>query len=410
MQTTAPANSLERDVGIMSLVGFAHLVSHFFQLILAPLFPWLREAFALSYAELGLIMSVLFTVSAVGQAIAGFIVDRWGALLTLNCGLACLTVGTLVLATANVYPALLVGAVLIGFGNAVFHPVDFWLINHKISIHRLGPAFSVHGLTGSLGWAAAPVFLVSIAVAYDWRTALYAAAVIPVLVIIAALRYRHLLESVERDGEAQVSNVSAREESIFAFLKVPTIWLCFVFFALVSAALGGIQSFSPTVFSVDYGFAVGAAAMSVTIYMLASGVGMMTGGWLVLRSQRLEQNITIALAAATLAAIVIGSQIAVPWLALSLMAVMGFGSGLSGPSRDMLIRKATPAGATGRVYGVVYSGLDAGIATGPVVLGRMLDAGAVSEIYFAVAVFLAAAVVVAWRVVGMTATAEPHGA
>ena len=92
------------------------------------------------------------------------------------------------------------------------------------------------------------------------------------------------------------------------------------------------------------------------------------------------------------------------------MAVMGFGSGLSGPSRDMLIRKATPAGATGRVYGVVYSGLDAGIAIGPVVLGRMLDAGAVSEIYFAVAVFLAAAVVVAWRVVGMTATAEPHDA
>ena len=67
----------------------------------------------------------------------------------------------------------------------------------------------------------------------------------------------------------------------------------------------------------------------------------------------------------------------------------------------MLIRRAAPVGATGRVYGVVYSGLEAGLAVGPVCLGRLLDRGAVGEIFYFVGGFLLLATVVAWRVSGV---------
>ena len=134
------------DARIVGLVGLAHGVSHFFHLILAPLYPWLRDAYGYSYAELGFIMTVFFVVSGGFQAVAGFIVDRYGALPTLMGGLFCLTSSAVVLGTSDSYAMLLVGAMLAGLGNSVFHPVDFWFINHRISVPRLGPAYSAHGL------------------------------------------------------------------------------------------------------------------------------------------------------------------------------------------------------------------------------------------------------------------------
>ena len=397
-----------RDATVVSVVAVAHLVSHFFQLIVAPLFPWIRVEFALSYAELGFIMTVLFVVSALGQAVAGFIVDHYGALITLLGGLACLAAGALVFSISHTYTSLLAGALLVGLGNAVFHPVDFWLINHRVSVPRLGPAYSAHGLSGSLGWALAPVFLVGLASLFGWRTAVAAAASLALATMVLVWIYRDIMapDAVTPSGLTPAGQGAG--ESVFAFLRTRAIWLCFVFFVFVSAALGGVQSFSPTIFTDGYGLGLTMAAMSVTIYMLASGAGMIAGGWLVSRSQVLERNITIALALSAVAAVLVGLNILPAPLALALMAVMGFGSGLSGPSRDMLIRRSTPPGATGRVYGVVYSGLDAGIAVSPVVFGRMLDQGAVTEVYYAVAGCLFLAVVTAWRVAANAAATAQH--
>ena len=64
------------DAGVIGLVGLGHLVSHFSQLLLAPLFPWLKDAFDVSYAQLGFLMTLFFVVSCAMQAASGFLVDR----------------------------------------------------------------------------------------------------------------------------------------------------------------------------------------------------------------------------------------------------------------------------------------------------------------------------------------------
>jgi len=71
------------------------------------------------------------------------------------------------------------------------------------------------------------------------------------------------------------------------------------------------------------------------------------------------------------------------------VALAGFASGMTTPSRDMLVRAATPAGSTGKVFGFVYSGLDLGSAVTPPVLGWFLDRGAPQMVF----VFSAAALV-----------------
>jgi FSR family fosmidomycin resistance protein-like MFS transporter len=73
-----------------------------------------------------------------------------------------------------------------------------------------------------------------------------------------------------------------------------------------------------------------------------------------------------------------------------IMGVMGFGVGFTGPSRDILVRRAATstfgAAAYGRVYGFVYSGIDVGLALAPLVFGPLMDAGRFSHVLWGVAI------------------------
>ncbi len=178
-------------------MGLAHGVSHFYHLLLAPLFPWIKAEFGLSYAELGLLMTVFFAVSAVVQTASGFVVDRFGARPVMFGGLTCLGAAALLLSTSTGYSMLLFGAGVAGLGNGVFHPADFTLLNKHVSQPRLGHAFSVHGISGNLGWAAAPVFLVTIANLATWRMALAAASIVAFGVLAVLLVLRHVLDPRE---------------------------------------------------------------------------------------------------------------------------------------------------------------------------------------------------------------------
>ena len=164
-----------QDAGVIGLVGLAHLISHFSQLLLPPLFPWLKEAFHASYTELGFLMTVFFVVSCAVQTASGFLVDRLGPRPVLFAGLALIGSAAFGFASSPDYLTMAFCSVIAGVGNGVFHPVDYTLINRKVSATRLGHAYSVHGITGSLGWALAPALVVPIALQLGWRTALMAA-------------------------------------------------------------------------------------------------------------------------------------------------------------------------------------------------------------------------------------------
>jgi FSR family fosmidomycin resistance protein-like MFS transporter len=170
--TTAPC-PLRKDARTIGLIGLAHGTSHFFHMLLPPLFPWLIQEFGFSYSELGLLVSVFFVVSGVGQALSGFVVDRVGARPVLFLALCELCAGRRWWpGSAQGYTGLVVAAALAGLGNAPFHPVDFTILNKRVSPQRLGHGFSVHGISGNLGWATAPVFMAGIATATgSWRTA-----------------------------------------------------------------------------------------------------------------------------------------------------------------------------------------------------------------------------------------------
>lgn len=380
-----PPNSLREDARVIGLVGVAHALSHFFQLIVAPLFPWIKDAFTLNYAQLGLIMTVFFVVSGTGQFLAGFVVDRFGARPVLFAGLSCFAVAALGLAGAQNYATLLFFSGLAGLGNSVFHPVDFSIMNAHVSKHRLGHAYSVHGITGSLGWATAPLFLVGIAKVSSWRTALLSAAVLAVLVLAWLVVNRASLSGRPAAHKAAPSH--GANDHVLAFLRLPAVWMCFLFFFAYSISLGGVQSFLPEAAKKLHEVPIGLVALCVSIYMVASAGGMVVGGFLVADPTRCDRIVALGFGVAATVALAIGLGHWAPAVVPVLFGVMGFGAGLAGPSRDLLVKQAAPDNATGRVYGVVYSGLDVGMAFAPAMFGALMDAGRLSAVWIVAAIF-----------------------
>jgi MFS family permease len=334
-------------------------------------------------------------VSGVGQALSGFIVDRVGARRVLFAGLSLLGGSALILASAPSYAMLLLGSIVAGCGNAVFHPADYTLLNQRVSKARLAHAFSVHGVSGNLGWAAAPVFLASVAALSSWRTALLAAAAIPFAVLLVLFLNRAALRSDPAPARA-----ASGAGGSFAFLALPQVWMCFAFFFLSAVALGGIQSFSSSSIVALYGVSLATATSAYTAYMLAGAGGIVAGGFLATRTKNHGRTVAGAFALAALLALLIASAVVPGPLVVVLMGAIGFTSGMAGPSRDLLIRSAAPQNATGRVFGVVYSGLDSGLAVGPLLFGALMDASHPSWLFVGIALFQALAIATAFGVGG----------
>ena len=365
--------ALRKDAQIIGLVGLAHGSSHFSHMLLSPLFPIFIKDFGLSFTQIGFLTTVFFAVSGIGQATAGFVVDRFGARPALFGSLCLFVIACLIAANATGYPGLIAVSVLAGLGNSTFHPVDFTIMNQRVSAPRLGYAFSFHGITGNLGWALATAFFVGITTLSDWRVAYYCAAGLMVLVLAVMVINRDKLHT---DVVVRGPDGKHAAGSDLAFLKLPVVWWCFGFFLLSTMTLAVIQSFSVSILKALHGVSFEAASSTLTAYMLCAAAGMLVGGLVAARFPK--QSDKVVAICMTVSALGL-ALCATSWLGgLATMAILagtGFAVGVGGPSRDMMIKKATPKGATGRVYGTVYSGLDVGFALSPIVFGQFMDRG-----------------------------------
>ena len=392
MTTAAPA-PLSRDARVIGLVGSAHVVSHFYQLALPPLFPILRDDLGVSYAALGLLSTVFFVASAVAQPAMGFLVDRIGARRVLIAGIGLLGLSCLMMGFAPTYPAFVVLAVVGGVGNSVFHPADYSILTASVSEERLGRAYSVHTVGGNVGWTLAPIVMIALAAAVGWRGALISIGVAG-LALAAFLAWRGSLLRDESDarGRSDAAGGGASRPAGFAFLLDVSILASFVFFVFLAMGQFGIQSFSVTALNAVYGVDLALAGSALTAYLAAGAVGTIAGGITADRVRDPGMIVAVAFVIAAPVFVAMGG-LDLPFPAMFAGLVLtGFAMGAAMPSRDLIVRRATPAGATGRVFGFVYSGLDVGGTIAPVLFGAFMDAGRPDWLYHAVALLILAAV------------------
>jgi MFS family permease len=405
---TSAAAPLVRDVKIMGLIGMAHASSHYYHLVLPPLFPILKEEFEVSYTALGALPSLFFAASGIMQIVAGFLVDRFGARRILLLGLTLLSLSVAGFGLVSEFWMLFPLAVLAGIGNSVFHPADLAILTAKVSPPRLGRGYAIHALAGNVGWAAAPIGVISITQWADWRTALIVSGLIG-LGIVASLMLSGDDLSDDRAPIERKQRSTSRTNSLGNSLQLilnRTIVSCLLYFAFLAMALIGVQTFGVPGLMQLYGIPLANATAGLAAFLIGSAIGVISGGFAADWTDRHDLIATAGMALAAVAFVCVGGNIVTPDLLLGLFFAAGFVAGMTSPSRDMMVRKVTPKGASGRIFGFVYSGLDIGSALMPLLLGLMLDHAAPDLMFYTIALMF---IITALTIRFVKAQADQHG-
>jgi MFS family permease len=228
--------------------------------------------------------------------------------------------------------------------------------------------------------------LVPIALAFSWRIALASAGVLIVVVLVVLVVKRSRLTITLASPTAPKAHAHGKAAGSFAFLAIPAVWMCFGFFFLYAVVLGGIQAFAPEAARQLHAVPTRWAAMCLTFYMVAAACGMVVGGFVAADPSRCERIVAIGFTVAAAIALTIAYAPLAPLAVPVLFAAMGLAAGIAGPSRDLIVKRSSPENATGRVYGVVYSGLDIGQAFAPLVFAPLLDLHRPADVWLGIAI------------------------
>jgi FSR family fosmidomycin resistance protein-like MFS transporter len=368
-------------------ICFVHFASHYYITLLAPLFLFVRAEYGVSYTELGLAFTAFNVISTALQTPAGFLVDRVSARLLLVAGLLTGAAAFSIAALVDSFWVFVAMFALAGLGNTVYHPADYALLSRHVPTERAGRAFSLHTFAGMLGNAAAPPSLLFLQSMVGWRGAFLGAAVLGVVAALVIGLAGEPPELADAPGKSKGRGTAAAGGTPVGWrllLSTP-ILLNLVFFILLAMSSGALYNFLVPALGALHGTPVTIGNAALTGLLLLSPIGVLVGGWLAGRTPHHGLVATCGLiVTATVSSLVASLDFAAAALVI-LMSVAGFFSGLTMPSRDMIVRAVTPPGAYGRVFGFVSTGFNIGGIVAPIIFGQLLDQGYPRAIFFCVA-------------------------
>ncbi|MEI9805781.1 MAG: MFS transporter [Pseudolabrys sp.] len=316
-------------VRLVAAIGAAHFVSHYYILLLAPLLPFVRADYAVSYTQIGLALAAFNVVSTVLQTPVGFLVDWLGARILLIMGLLIGASAFMVAGLVDSFWMLVAMFALAGVGNTVYHPADYALLSHHVPADRIGQAFSIHTFAGMLGSAVAPASLLMMQNVWGWRGAFIGAGVLgfAVAAILLAVRESPVVQMPPAPRAADDKTAVG-----WRLLMSPPILLNLLFFMLLAMISGGIYNYSVVALGVMYGTPVTSANIALTGFLALSATGVLIGGLLVARTTRHAMVATIGLLVMGLIMALIAQVDLGSLLLIAAMSLGGFFSGVIMPS------------------------------------------------------------------------------
>lgn len=402
----ADTGSFRDDAKVIGLIGVAHFFSHFYILLLPPLFLLLRDEFRVGFVELGLFITVFSAATGVAQIPFGYIVDRLGAKWILIGGLALEGAAFLAIGLIGDYWSILLLMALAGIANGVYHPADYAILSASVSEKRMGRAFSLHTFTGFAGFAVVPTTIIFLEGLVGWRmgVALCGAAGIAaaLALVVFGRTLKHTPGSDRRKTKTKTksADTDSAAETGGSILVNPMILMCLLFFLLLALSSGGINNFLVSALNALHGTPVEAATLGLTGYLVGSTGGILLGGVIADRTRHHNRVAATCFLLTGIGILIVGSVAMPVWLLVTVMAVQGLTHGIIMPSRDMIVRSVTPPGSMGKVFGFVSTGFSLGGIVAPLIFGFLLDQGEPSVVFYVIAGFMAISLLTVFTVGG----------
>jgi FSR family fosmidomycin resistance protein-like MFS transporter len=375
-----------RETRVNLLIATGHFFSHFYLLCMPLMFLQWQKTFGVSFAELGLAITLMSGATGLLQTPVGFLVDRYGARPFLVGGTLLMTLSMAAMSFATAYWQILALAMLSGIGNSVIHPSDYAILAGSINRHRMGRAFAFHTFSGNLGNVCAPPLTAVLVLTMGWRNTLLAFGLIGIPLVLTILWQSGILREQARD--VQITRRPALSGG--AFLLTAPMLLFFAFFLFTAMAGSGMQAWLITVLHEVMGMDLKGASTALTAYMAGATSGILLGGWLSDRTERLLAFAVTATIAASALILVVALLPMAQAATIVTLFLAGMLSGASRTPRDLMVKDAAPPGQIGKVFGFVSAGLPLGQALTPVPFGFLIDMGRPDLVLVLVAAILLA--------------------
>jgi MFS family permease len=357
---------------ILGLIGTGHAVSNFYALCLPPLIPFFKAEFDVSYAALGMMLSLRSFMSGIMQVPMGIAVDKLGAKPVLVAGSVLMGTSFGLIAVAPGYGTTLILLALLGAGMATLRPSNYAIINASIPRAWLGRAFGFNVFSAHAGRAAAPAVIIFLATLWDWRIALLIAGGTGIAITIGLItQWRYVRDDTKVEAKGPGPGLGAQAR-MFASRGIV---LFFAFYALTSFSMQGVLSFTVVALTELGRAPLGAASGALTGYLIASALGVLAGGYLADKTDRHELLAVSALLLSAGFLVALGSVSMPVALIVAVMSTIGMCQGAMRPARDMLLRAILPREIFGRAIGIVSTGAAIGGTLAPVIFGWILDLG-----------------------------------
>jgi FSR family fosmidomycin resistance protein-like MFS transporter len=383
MELLARFGAPARETKVVGLICSGHFFSHFYLLVIPPLFPILREIYGVGFTELGFAVAAFSIASGFTQIPVGFLVDRYGARMILVWGLVAESIAFMLMAAFPFYGALLALMIVAGLSNSVFHPSDYAILNATVHQSRIGRVFSFHTFTGYLGDAVAPATVLLLTALFDWRVAVFLCGVMGALCAAVMWANIDLLNDAQGGAAARAAKprTAGGKAGLALILSLP-ILMGMLFFASMSVSGSAVRTFGVSALHELYGGSLGAAGAVISAYLIVSPIGVLAGG---LAADKIQRHDLVAVFCIVVIACCVAAIAAFqpPFVVIgALLAVAGFANGFLAPPRDMLIRALTPPDAMGKVFGFVSSGFAVAGIIAPVMYGWLLDHSSARNVFF----------------------------
>jgi MFS transporter, FSR family, fosmidomycin resistance protein len=366
-------------------VCLAHLVSHYYMLLLPALFVFIRADYGVSYTELSLALTAFSLVSATVQTPVGFLVDRIGARSNLIGGLLLGSGAIAVAALVDSYWVFVAMYALLGLSNTVYHPSDYSLLSENVAPQRMTQVFSYHTCSGMIGGAIAPVVLLFLRDLVGWRGAFLASAALGLAAAVNLLAQGEPPAGLRTRGP-RTKTVDKSADAGWQMLLSPPILMNFLFFVMLSMVNGGLNQYLVAGLGALYGTPPATASTALTGLLTMSAVGVLIGGVYAGRTSHHNLVAASGLMVTGAVALLIGLVNPGTVLLIAVVSLGGFATGVCLPSRDMIVRAATPEGSFGKVFGFVTTGLHVGGIIAPLIFAQFLDRGVPQWVFFYVAI------------------------
>jgi FSR family fosmidomycin resistance protein-like MFS transporter len=260
-------------LGILGAISFCHLLNDMMQSLLPAIYPMIKNSFALSFTQIGLLTFTFQFTASLLQPLVGAMADKTPRPYSLASGMGFTLLGLLLLAFAATYSLLLVAAALIGTGSSVFHP-ESSRVARMASGGKHGLAQSVFQVGGNLGTSAGPLLAAFIVLPHGQSSvAWFSLAALLGIFLLINVGHWYKAHGVSRLASAAGSRLSAPRRHVALALVV---LLMLVFSKYVY--LASINSYYTFYLIEHFHLPVRSSQLHLFVFLASAAIGGMVGG------------------------------------------------------------------------------------------------------------------------------------